>query len=569
MIFQYSPFSLLLIFSAVVTGILAYIGIRNRTSPVAGPFVFLMTAVTLWTAVYAVQLIAADLPTTLLLTTIEYVGIVTVPVAWLLVVLSYTGRSHYITTRNVALLFVVPVLIVFFVATNPLHNLFYSAIVSRPADGSVIWVFIRGPLFWLHAGYSYLLMMASLVLLASRYSGAPKIYRRQILILGIAASIPVLVNFFYLFSFDPVPGLDLTPFTFVAVGLIIAIGLFRYQLFLTLPVAYPQVFSAVCDGIVVADLQNRIVDLNPAARQIAGNPGEVIGRPLTGYFPQLSRFISDEGKPAESQGEVMIPRDGTPRYYDVVYQRFRAAGPDPTGHLFIFSDVTDRRLALDAFASTHKKLNLLSTVTRHDMMNKVTGLMVYLDLIKTQDDPAVKAAYLQRVDEIARMIQDEIAFTRDYQEMGVKSPVWQDLSSCIHHAKSRVDTGAISVSEQCAGVEVYADPLLVTVIINLLENAIRHGGSRLDTVRFSCQRNGDSLTVVCEDNGAGIEEADKTRLFTRGFGRHTGLGLFLSREILESTGLTILEKGIPGHGARFEITVPAGSFRLTENTPAK
>jgi len=569
MIFQYSPFFLPLFFSAVVTGILAYIGIRNRISPVAGPFALLMTAVTLWTAAYAVQLIAADLSTTLLLTTIEYVGIVTVPVAWLLVVLSYTGRSHYVTRRNVALLFVVPALIVFLVATNPLHHLFYSAIVSRFVDGSIIWVFFRGPFFWLHAGYSYLLLLASLILLASRYSGAPKIYRRQILILGIAASIPVLVNFFYLFSFDPVPGLDITPFTFMAVGVILAIGLFRYQLFLTLPVAYPQVFSAVCDGIVVADMQNRIVDLNPAARQIAGNPGEVIGQPLTGSFPQLSRFISDDEKPAGSQGEVMIPRNGTPRYYDVVYQRFCAAGPDPTGHLFIFSDITDRRVALDALASAHKKLNLLSTVTRHDMMNKVTGLMVYLDLIKTQDDPAVKAAYLKRVDEIARMIQGEIAFTRDYQEMGVKSPVWQDLSSCIHNAKSRVDTGTISVSGQCAGVEVYADPLLVTVIINLLENAIRHGGSRLDTVRFSYRCDGESLTVVCEDNGAGIEEADKARLFTRGFGRHTGLGLFLSREILGSTGITILENGIPGQGARFEISVPPGLFRLKENSPAK
>jgi len=568
MIFQYSPFFLPLFFSAVVTGILAYIGVRNRTSPVAGPFAFLMAAVTLWTAAYAVQLIAADLPTTLLLTTIEYVGIVTVPVAWLLVVLGYTGRVYYVTKRNVALLFAVPALIVFLVATNPLHHLFYSAIFPSMAYGSVIWVFERGPLFWLHAAYSYLLLMASLVLLASRYSGAPKIYRRQILILGIAACIPVLVNVFYLFSFDPVPGLDITPFTFTVVGIIIAIGLFRYQLFLTLPVAYPQVFSAVSDGIIVADTQNRIVDLNPAARQIAGFPDEFIGRPLTGYFPQLSRFIGDGGKPAESHGEVMIPKNGTPRYYDVVYQNFRATGQDPTGHLFIFSDITDRRLALDALASAHKKLNLLSSVTRHDMMNKVTGLMVYLDLMKSQDDPAMNAAYLRRIDEIARMIQDEITFTRDYQEMGVKSPVWQDLSACILNAKSQVDTGTVSVSEQCAGVEVYADPLLVKVIINLLENAVRHGGSHLDTVRFSYLHNGDSLLVVCEDDGAGIEEADKARLFSRGFGKHTGLGLFLSSEILGSTGLTIHENGTFGHGARFEIAVPPGSFRLKENSCA-
>ncbi|HVP97335.1 histidine kinase N-terminal 7TM domain-containing protein [Methanoregula sp.] len=563
MIFQYSPFFLPLFFSAVITGLLAYIGVRNRTSPVAWPFAILMAAVTLWTAAYAVQLIFSDLLTNLLLTVVEYLGIVIVPVAWLLVVLYYTGRMQYVTGRNVALLLIVPVMIVVLVATNSLHHLFYSAVIPRTIGGSVLWVFFRGPLFWLHAAYAYLLLLISLILLASRYSGAPKIYRWQILILGIAACIPVLVNLLYLASIDPVPGLDLTPFTFTMVGVIIAMGLFRYQLFLTLPVAYPQVFSAVSDGIIVADTRDRIVDLNPAARQITGSPEDAIGRSLTSCFPQLSRFTEGTGHGADTYGEVMIPRNGTARYYDVVYQHFSVAGQDPTGHLFILSDITDRRLALDALASAHKKLNLLSSVTRHDMMNKVTGLMVYLDLMKNQNNPEMNAVYLQRIDEIARMIQDEIAFTRDYQEMGVKSPVWQDLSACLAHAKSQVDIGTIRVTEDCTGVEVYADPLLIKVFINLLENAVRHGGDHLDFVRFSHRRAGDSLVVTCEDNGTGIAESEKGRLFSRGYGRHTGLGLFLSREILNTTGLAIREDGLPGGGARFEITVPAGHFRFS------
>jgi len=563
MIFQYSPFFLPLFFSAVITAFLTYIGVRNRSSPVAWPFAILMAAVTLWTAAYAVQLIFSDLPTTLLLTTVEYIGIVIVPVAWLLVVLYYTGRKHYVTGRNVALLLIVPVTVVTLVATNSQHNLFYSAIIPRTVDGSVLWVFFRGPLFWLNAAYAYILLMASLILLASRYSGAPEIYRRQILILGIAACIPVLVNLLYLSFIDPVPGLDLTPFTFTVVGVIIAVGLFRYQLFLTLPVAYPQVFSAMNDGIIVADPQNRIVDLNPAARQIAGSADDAIGRSLAIYFPQLSRFVESNGSDVDMSGEVMIPGNGSARYYDVVYQHFRVAGQDPSGHLFILSDITDRRLALDALASAHKKLSLLSSVTRHDTMNKVTGLMVYLDLIKNQSNPDMNAIYLQKIDEIARMIQDEIVFTRDYQEMGVKSPAWQDLSACIARAKSQVDTGPIRVIEECAGVELYADPLLIKVIINLLENAARHGGNRLDTVRFAYRQDGDSLIVTCEDNGVGIAGEEKSRLFSRGFGRHTGLGLFLSREILNTTGVAIQENGQPGTGARFEITVPSGMFRFS------
>lgn len=567
MIFQYSPFFIPLVLSAVLTGVLACYGLRDRINPVSAPFALLMAAVTIWTTGYAFELISADLLVNQILNTIEYVGIVTVPVAWLLVVLCYTGRTRYITRQNLALISVVPVLIILLVATNSYHYLYYSAIIPRIIAGSVVWVFVRGPLFWLHVVYSYLLIMVALILLASRYSGAPAIYRRQITILGIAVVIPVLVNLLYVASINPVPGLDLTPFTFTCVGVILAIGLFRFQLFFMIPVAYPQIFSAISDGIIVADTRNRILDLNPAARKIAGEPEtEMIGQLITGPFPQLSRFVAGTGCITEDHLEVMILRDGTPGFYDVVCQQLRIPGQSPTGYLFIIRNVTERHMALVVLDTAHNKLNLLSTVTRHDMMNKFTGLLVYTDLAKNQIDPENIARHLQKIDEIARMIQKEIAFTHDYQEMGVKSPVWQDLSLCITDAKSQVDMGGVAVTEACAGIEIYADPLFVKVLINLLDNAIRHGGTRLTTIRFSCRKDGDLLVVTCADDGAGIGEADKSRLFTRGFGKNTGLGLFLAREILQITDLTIRENGVPGAGARFEITVPPGAFRFTGRT---
>jgi PAS domain S-box-containing protein len=567
MIFQYSPFFPLLVLSAVITGALAYYGWRDRTNPVSAPFALLMTAVTLWTAGYAFELICVDLPVIQMLNTIEYMGIVTVPVAWLLVVLCYTGRTKYITRQNLALLSAVPALVVLLVATNSCHHLYYSAIVPQLVSGSVVWVFIRGPLFWLHVAYSYLLLLVALTLLASRYSGSPTIYRRQITILGIAVIIPVLVNLLYVTSVNPVPGLDLTPFTFTCVGVILALGLFRFHIFFMLPVAYPQIFSSISDGIIVVDTRNRIVDLNPAARGIAGEYGtEIIGKPLTGPFPQLSRFVDGNGCLVEDHREVMIPREDTPRFYDIACSQLRVPGQSPTGHLVILRDITERHMALVVLGTAHKKLNLLSSVTRHDMMNKFTGLLVYIDLAKSQGDPEKITLYLQRIDEIARMIQEEIAFTQDYQEMGVKSPVWQNLSRCIADAKSQVDLRGIAVTDACAGIEIYADPLVVKVVINLMENAIRHGGPGLTTIRFSCRKNGDSLVFTCADDGAGIGEADKARLFVRGFGKNTGLGLFLASEILQITGLTIRENGVPGKGARFEITVPPGAFRRAETS---
>jgi len=70
---------------------------------------------------------------------------------------------------------------------------------------------------------------------------------------------------------------------------------------------------------------------------------------------------------------------------------------------------------------------------------------------------------------------------------------------------------------------------------------------------------------VCEDDGDGVASGEKEKIFERGFGKNTGLGLFLSREILSITGIMIRETGVPGKGARFEMTVHEGSLRQTGN----
>jgi signal transduction histidine kinase len=96
----------------------------------------------------------------------------------------------------------------------------------------------------------------------------------------------------------------------------------------------------------------------------------------------------------------------------------------------------------------------------------------------------------------------------------------------------------------------------------LIDNALKYGGDRMKMIRVSSQESDRGLTIVCEDDGVGISAEDKKRLFTRGFGKNTGLGLFLSREILTITGITIIENGTPGKGARFEIAVPKGTWRM-------
>ena len=122
---------------------------------------------------------------------------------------------------------------------------------------------------------------------------------------------------------------------------------------------------------------------------------------------------------------------------------------------------------------------------------------------------------------------------------------------------------AVHVEPDPADPEVYSDPLFDKVFYNLIDNALRYGGDQMKTIRVSSQESDTSLVIVCEDDGVGITVEDKKKLFRKGFGKHTGLGLFLSREILSITGITITENGEPGVGARFEMTVPKGMWRFT------
>lgn len=132
-----------------------------------------------------------------------------------------------------------------------------------------------------------------------------------------------------------------------------------------------------------------------------------------------------------------------------------------------------------------------------------------------------------------------LEFTGDYQKLGAAS----------------VASDRIEVTSEVAGIDVFADIMFEKVLSNFVDNSIRHG-QRVRRIRLVLRYEGDSLVLVYED--------DKQNLFKRGFGKHTGFGLYLSKEILEFAGFGVKETGIPGTGARFEITVPKNLFRVRQ-----
>jgi PAS domain S-box-containing protein len=332
-----------------------------------------------------------------------------------------------------------------------------------------------------------------------------------------------------------------------------------------------KIISSIGDPIHVKDRQHRVILINDAACRLFNlSREEIIGKTAYELFPgkemadiswqkdeevfRTGRENANEETNTYAPGKTLTVLVRKTLYMDTAGNQFLVG---------ITTDITDRKRAEVALLRANKQLNLLSSITRHDILNQLMALKGYLELSKDAiDNPATLREYITKEEKAADTIEHQITFTKDYQNLGVAAPEWQSVNASIQKALHGLPMRDIHVEVDPKNPEIFADRLFEKVFYNLIDNALRYGGDRMKTIRVSAQESDTSLTIVCEDDGVGIFKEDKKRLFTRGFGRNTGLGLFLSREILAITGITITEDGEPGRGARFRIVVPEGMWRM-------
>lgn len=253
----------------------------------------------------------------------------------------------------------------------------------------------------------------------------------------------------------------------------------------------------------------------------------------------------------------IVRRDGEVRYIFVRIVVIKDEKGRTIRTRGVNQDITERKRAEEALRLANRDLNLLTGITRHDILNNITVLLGYLHL--AEEDPANPRVpeFLQKMESTAGNIRAQIEFTRIYQDLGTHEPQWLDLSMIFRHIKVPED---ITLDTYVENISLFASPMLEKVFFNLLDNSVRHG-ERVSRIRVSAQKTGGSTVIVWEDNGVGIPKKDKEHIFERGFGKNTGLGMFLAREVLSLTGIAIRETGEEGSGARFEIWVPQRKYR--------
>ena len=215
--------------------------------------------------------------------------------------------------------------------------------------------------------------------------------------------------------------------------------------------------------------------------------------------------------------------------------------------------------AEETLKEANRKLHLLSSITRHDILNKVSVLLGNLEHAKTLSQDPTMAVYIAKLESAAMAIKEQIEFTRVYQDLGSHEPQWHNL----HQVISRLQVPPLlSMHADLHPVEIFADPIFNKIFYNFLDNAVRHG-QKVSSITVETREGPQGLVISWEDDGVGIPVHEKEKIFSKDYGKHTGLGLFLAAEICSVTGIILQETGEPGKGARFEMLVPPGVYRFT------
>ena len=288
---------------------------------------------------------------------------------------------------------------------------------------------------------------------------------------------------------------------------------------------------------------------------------DILNKSLPDFLPDaaaLENFLSQvrDRRRVRDIDVGLLASDGTIRWALV-----SAADCDDFSIICTAVDITENKQSQEALKQANRKLNLMNNITRHDILNQLTALIGFLEISRhdTKDPELLK--FIGKEELAANAIRSQILFNRDYQEVGVHSPKWQDVAEEVSLAIATIDMHKVQVSLDLRQVQVFADPLLEKVFYNLVENSLRHG-EKVTKIILRAEDNADGMDLIFEDNGTGVPAEAKEKIFRREYFKNTGFGLFLTRDILAITGLSIVENGTPGAGARFVIHAPKGTFRI-------
>jgi PAS domain S-box-containing protein len=340
----FSPILIPILLAALTSLFLSWYTWRHRQTTGARSFAFLMTALFLWGVTYVLQAAVTDFEIKIFLYKLTFLWIVVTPVAWFLFALEYTGRRTWITNVRIALLFIMPLITMAVIATDGIHHMFWTRLEPMQEGNLILLDTINGFYFWVHAGYSYVLILVGTILVVRALLRWPAQYRGQMGWVLFAVATPWLANAITIFKLLPIL-IDLTPIAFTITGLGMAFALFRHRLLALAPIARDIVINSMNDGMIVLDSGNHIVDINPAAQVMIGISGKdhPIGKHLEEVLEKWPGLIERYRGVTEAEDEISLGEGEAQHWYELHLSPLRDEQNRLIGQVITAHDSTNRK----------------------------------------------------------------------------------------------------------------------------------------------------------------------------------------------------------------------------------
>jgi signal transduction histidine kinase len=582
---QFNPYLPPLILAVVVLSALAFFiwQRRSTTSLSLLVFFFILTVIE-WSLGYGWQLVATSLPLKILAAKVQYFGIVSAPVLWFIFALQYTGRDKWLTQAKAAQLMVVPMITLLLVWTNEVHGLIWTANRLRSFGSYTMMDMSYGLGFWGHALYSYGLSLYGLILFAQSMIRSPQLYRAQAGALVLGGLAIGVGNALFIFGLSPFPSLDLTPLTFSFTGAMMTWAIFRFRLLDILPVARDTIIESIGDGVLVMDIQGRVVDLNPAAQlTLDCKPSKILGQPAIealSQWPALAKYFRN---PTETCTEIVL--EGC--YYDLRILPLNNRRSHPSGWLAVWRDITERKQAEaelqkakeDAESANQAKSAFLTNMS-HELRTPLNAILGYSEMLQgelqdmghqefSSDLKTIHAAgkhLLSIISDMLDLSKIEAGKMDLYLETFDLPYLVQEVVTTIQPlVKQNENILQVNCSQDLGSVQTDMTKLR-QVLFNLLSNAAKFTQKGLITLTVSSS--GPSAPWIefeIVDTGIGMTSEQIQHLFqaftqadvstTRKYGG-TGLGLALSQRFCQMMGGEVTVTSEPNKGSIFTVRLP-------------
>ncbi|MBI4495211.1 MAG: response regulator [Chloroflexi bacterium] len=563
--YRYTPFIWVLVASAAITGAMGVYAWRHRSVPGARQFVAIMAIAATWSLSNSLEIAGVELSTKLFWANVEYLLYSGSPVVWLALGLQFSGRPAWLTRNRLILLSIIPIITMLLAWTDGWHGLLRRD-VFLDTDGpfSVIRL-SRGPWFWVFVAYSWALLLATLALLGGTLLRSRGVFRGQPLALLVGLLLVVAVNVAHNLGLAPLPRFDLTPVSFTPAGMVIAWGLFRYQLFDLAPVARDTVLESIRDGMISLDSQNRIVDFNPAAKVMLGSlSASSIGRPADQALAAWPDLVSLCCEPAVAWSEVAIDSGDGQKEVEVRASPVVDRRGAMVGRVVLMHDISERRRARSELLEQQRALAMLEERERlarelHDSLGQVLGYagnqsQAALELL-AQGQPHGASELLARLVTVAQSAQGD---AREYIQ-GMRTGVFlgRGLLPALEEYLSQFEentglrTELVAPPEAGQGLfEPTTEVQLLRIVQEALTNARKHAGARGVKVTFALDSGQAEVTV--EDDGQGFVPGEAPASGRPSF------GLRMMRERALEFGGDLSVVSAPGQGTKIAVRLPLG-----------